>query len=98
MDVHIWAPNGQEVKACVDTGPLHIASLVGTPVVQLMGPTHPVENAVYRGTPSRMVKVHMECSPCRKGCAAATCMHRIEPLSVLVAARQLLKGPIEGAA
>jgi ADP-heptose:LPS heptosyltransferase len=36
-----------------DTGPLHVASLVGTPVVQLLGPTDPVENLPWPGTPSR---------------------------------------------
>ncbi|MCH2172384.1 glycosyltransferase family 9 protein [Myxococcota bacterium] len=81
-----------------DTGPLHIASLAGTPVVQLLGPTHPVENAVYRGTPSRTVSARMECSPCRRGCADVTCMRLIEPSSVLVAARQLLDSNVVGVA
>jgi ADP-heptose:LPS heptosyltransferase len=39
-----------------DTGPLHLASLVGTPVVQLLGPTDPVENAPWPGTPSRTLR------------------------------------------
>jgi ADP-heptose:LPS heptosyltransferase len=39
-----------------DTGPLHVAALVGTPVVQLLGPTDPVENAPWPGTPSRRVR------------------------------------------
>ena len=57
-----------------DTGPLHVASLVGTPVVQLLGPTDPVENAPWPGTPSRTVRLPVACSPCRRGCAAAPCM------------------------
>ena len=36
-----------------DTGPLHVAALVGTPIVQLLGATDPVENAPWPGTPSR---------------------------------------------
>lgn len=36
-----------------DTGPLHVAALVGTPVVQLLGATDAVENAPWPGTPSR---------------------------------------------
>lgn len=39
-----------------DTGPMHVASLVGTPVVQLLGPTHPVENAPWVETPSRTIE------------------------------------------
>ncbi|TFG94370.1 MAG: lipopolysaccharide heptosyltransferase family protein [Myxococcales bacterium] len=36
-----------------DTGPLHVAALVGTPIVQLLGATDPVESAPWPGTPSR---------------------------------------------
>ena len=73
-----------------DTGPMHVASLVGTPVVQLLGPTDPVENEPWSATPSRTVRVPLACSPCRRGCAAATCMRSIRPRSVLEAARELL--------
>ena len=73
-----------------DTGPLHVASLVGTPVVQILGPTDPVQNAPYAGTPSRSVRVPVACSPCRRGCAAVTCMRLIPPETIVTAARQLL--------
>lgn len=76
-----------------DTGPLHLASLVGTPAVQLLGPTDPVENAPWRGTPSRTVRVAVGCNPCRRGCAAATCMRVIPPEEVVAAARALLAAP-----
>ncbi len=61
-----------------DSGPLHIASLVGTPVVQILGPTDPVENAPYGGTRHRSVRVPVACSPCRRGCDAAPCMRRVD--------------------
>jgi len=73
-----------------DTGPLHVASLVGTPVVQILGPTDPVQNAPYAGTPARSVRVPLACSPCRRGCAAASCMRLIPPLAIVSAARELL--------
>ncbi len=73
-----------------DTGPLHVASLVGTPVVQILGPTDPVENAPWPGTPSRTVRVPVACSPCRRGCAAATCMRVVPAEVVIAAARELL--------
>jgi ADP-heptose:LPS heptosyltransferase len=75
-----------------DTGPMHVASLVGTPVVQLLGPTHPVENRPWERTPSRTVRVPLACSPCRRGCSAATCMQVIAPEGVVAAARELLAG------
>jgi ADP-heptose:LPS heptosyltransferase len=80
-----------------DSGPLHVASLVGTPVVQLMGPTDPVENAPWSGTPSRQVRLPVLCSPCRSGCPAATCMRSITPDAVLAAARELLEACAEPA-
>ena len=73
-----------------DSGPLHLASGVGIPVVQIIGPTDPVENAPDTRTPSRTVRVGLSCSPCRRGCAAATCMTMIPPAAVLAAARELL--------
>jgi 3-deoxy-D-manno-octulosonic-acid transferase/heptosyltransferase-1 len=73
-----------------DTGPMHVASLVGTPVVQLLGPTDPVENQPWERTPSRSVRVPVACSPCRRGCAAAVCMRVIRPEQVVAAARELL--------
>lgn len=76
-----------------DTGPMHVASLVGTPVVQILGPTDPLENEPYPGTPSRSVRVPVGCNPCRRGCAAATCMQVVPPESVAAAARELLAAP-----
>jgi heptosyltransferase I len=73
-----------------DSGPMHVASAVGTPVLQLLGPTDPVENAPYAGTPSRTLRVEVGCNPCRRGCAAATCMRLIPAARVLAAARELL--------
>jgi ADP-heptose:LPS heptosyltransferase len=73
-----------------DSGPLHLASLCGTPVVQIMGPTDPVENAPFPGTASRRVRVPVPCSPCRRGCAAAPCMREIPPERVIAAAGELL--------
>jgi len=72
-----------------DTGPMHVASLVGTPVLQLLGPTDPVENAPWSATPSRTVRIQIACNPCRRGCDAAACMRAISPEQVLDAAREL---------
>lgn len=73
-----------------DSGPLHAASLVGTPVVQVMGPTHPVENTPWDRTPWRRVRIPVACSPCRRGCAAAHCLSVVPPETVARAALALL--------
>lgn len=75
-----------------DSGPMHVAALVGTPVVQLLGPTDPVENAPYPCTASRSVRVQVACNPCKRGCDAATCMRAIPANAVLAAVRSLLAG------
>jgi heptosyltransferase-1 len=62
-----------------DSGPLHAASLAGTPVLQLLGPTDPIHNEPWRSSPSRRVHVPLPCSPCRRGCAEAACMRAIPP-------------------
>jgi heptosyltransferase I len=74
-----------------DTGPTHISSFVGTPVAVVFGPTDPVENEPYSGTPFRMVRVPSQCSPCReKTCTRADCFDGITPLMVAQAAGELL--------
>jgi ADP-heptose:LPS heptosyltransferase len=75
-----------------DSGPMHVAALVGTPVLQLLGPTDPIENAPYAGTASRTLRVQIACNPCKRGCSAATCMRLISAHDVLAAARELLGG------
>jgi ADP-heptose:LPS heptosyltransferase len=72
-----------------DTGPLHAASLHGVPVVQLLGPTHPVHNEPWSGTPSRRLHVPLACSPCRKGCPDVSCMKAISPTAVVEAILEL---------
>lgn len=73
-----------------DTGPMHLASLLGIPVIQLMGPTDPIENTPYEGTPWERVRIDIACNPCRHGCAAAPCMSLISPEEILRKAIRLL--------
>lgn len=73
-----------------DSGPLHIASAVGTPAIQLIGPTDPVENAPGGDVPSRQLRVDVPCSPCRRGCAAANCMMALPHEWIFEAACELL--------
>ena len=69
-----------------DSGPLHMASLLGTPVLQLLGPTDPVHNEPYAETPWRRAHVPVACSPCRRGCETVECM---KALTVELAWQQL---------
>ena len=48
-----------------DTGPMHLASAVGTPVVAIFGPSDPVRYAP-RGARDRVVRVDLACAPCNR--------------------------------
>ena len=72
-----------------DSGPLHAASLVGVPVVQLLGPTDPIHNEPWRYSPSRRVYFPLPCSPCRSGCADVACMRAIPPMLVVDEVRKI---------
>jgi lipopolysaccharide heptosyltransferase II len=74
-----------------DTGPMHIASLVGTPVVGIYGPTDPSVNAPYEGTPHVIVRKDLPCSPCRnRRCKDVKCVKAITSQDVLDAVKTLL--------
>ena len=81
-----------------DSGPLHAASLVGVPVVQLLGPTDPIHNEPWRNSPSRRVHFPLPCSPCRRGCADAPCMRAIPPALVVNQIRGLREGWVQSEA
>ncbi|MEM6454672.1 MAG: glycosyltransferase family 9 protein [Acidobacteriota bacterium] len=48
-----------------DTGPLHLAHALGTPVVCVLGPTDPARNGPYR-QPERCVYLRLPCSFCHR--------------------------------
>lgn len=48
-----------------DTGPMHLASVVGTPVTAVFGPSDPSRYAPT-GTHDRIVRVELPCAPCNR--------------------------------
>ncbi len=84
-----------------DSGVMHLAAAVGTPVVAIFGPSN--HQAWGPWTPegkSTLVRSAPQCSPCsyvdhhiglREGCAARTCMRMVTPPQVIAAAQSLLK-------
>jgi len=59
--------------------------------VAVFGPTDPIENEPYTGTPFRMVRVPSSCSPCRKkDCRQTDCFDGVTPHMVAEAAGELL--------
>lgn len=72
-----------------DTGPMHIASLMGTPVVVLYGPTDPIENEPF----GNHIKVRngVGCNPCHHySCKELHCMRSISVEDVFRATQKIL--------
>lgn len=73
-----------------DTGPLHLAVAMGTPVVALFGPTDPGYTGPH-GPGHRVVRQAVPCSPCfRRTCRTRVvephaCMRRLAPETVVQA-------------
>ena len=73
-----------------DSGPMHLAAAVGTPIVALFGPTDPVRTGPY-GSRHRIIRKGLSCSPCfRKRCAAPRCMTDIAVEEVFTAVKEML--------
>ena len=74
-----------------DSGPMHVAAAVGTPVVAIFGPTDPTLTGPY-GNHHVVLRAGIPCSPCFKGhCTNPVlmeCMKLITVEQVLAAARR----------
>lgn len=55
----------RRARICVtnDSGPMHLAAALGTPLVSVFGPTDPVWIGPYQ-RPQAVVRAGLECSPC----------------------------------
>ncbi|OPY91122.1 MAG: Lipopolysaccharide heptosyltransferase 1 [Syntrophus sp. PtaU1.Bin208] len=74
-----------------DSGPMHLAAAVGTPVVALFGPTDPVRTGPY-GEGHRVLRKGLACSPCfRKSCDHRTCMRDISVDEVFDAVKEVFE-------
>ena len=73
-----------DVLITCDTGPMHIASALNTPIVALFGPTHPTRTGPYEGR-FEILTGDVECAPCfRRKCAYDHhgCIEKITPEQV----------------
>lgn len=86
-----------------DTGPMHLAAAVGTPIVALFGPSDPRRYGPL-SPHQRVLHVHLPCSPCgqvrlppeRCRGHVPDCMDGITTDAVVAAARELLAEPRDG--
>jgi len=80
------------IVVCTDSGPMHLAAAVGTPVVALFGPTAPWRTGPY-GDVHRVLRVDRDCSPCfQKTCDTVDCMAELKVEDVFqIVSEQLYK-------
>ena len=82
-----------DLMITVDSGPMHIAAAVGTPVLALFGATDPARTGPLG--PACVLHRKLPCSPClQRRCAIADtlrCMRDIDVPEVLATARRMLK-------
>ena len=75
-----------------DSGPMHIAAAVGTPVIALFGPTDPLRTGPY-GKGHLVIRRGLPCSPCfLKKCDSMKCMSDISVDEVFHAVKEKLSG------
>lgn len=90
-----------QVVVANDSGPVHVATAVGTPVVAIFGPSnHRAWGPYPPGEPRNQVaREPVVCAPCihrghsfgtPAGCPARTCLAILEPETVLAAAHRAL--------
>jgi heptosyltransferase I len=73
-----------------DTGAMHLAAALGTPVVALFGPTAPWRTGPF-GPGHRVVRLGLACSPCFKRCCPEPrCLTDLTPEMVEAACEKIL--------
>jgi lipopolysaccharide heptosyltransferase II len=84
-----------------DSGPMHLAAALGTPVVAIFGPTDPVWVGPY-GSPRSVVRVGLPCSPCylrklRECPYDHACMKQVSAEMVIDRAHEILGDSVRAA-
>ncbi len=75
-----------------DSGPMHLAAAMGTPVIALFGPTDPSRTGPY-GKGHVVIRKELSCSPCfLKKCDSMECMYGITIEEVFHDVREKLSG------
>jgi ADP-heptose:LPS heptosyltransferase len=82
---------------CSDTGPLHLAAAVGTPVVGLYGGySNPAHTGPWMEEYRfKIIRSNLKCGPCKfvkrkKICWRANCIREIKPREVFAAIKELI--------
>lgn len=90
------ALSGARALISVDTGTMHLAMALATPVLALFGPTDPALTGPYsKKVRHKVLQSGVDCQPCvetplQKKCVFNRCMAALEPSQVFDACQQLI--------
>ena len=91
-----------DVMVSMDSGNMHLASLVGTPVVSIWGATHPYAGFMgWRQSSDHAVQLDLECRPCsifgNKPCRRGdyACLRNLKAEQICSAIQRTLSKPTE---
>ncbi|HZE20460.1 MAG TPA: lipopolysaccharide heptosyltransferase I [Desulfobaccales bacterium] len=75
-----------------DTGAMHLAAALGTPVAAIFGPTAPWRTGPF-GEGHQVVRLGLPCSPCfRRQCPVPLCLTELTPGMAAAACEKILSG------
>jgi heptosyltransferase-1 len=78
------------IAVTTDTGAMHLAAALGTPVTALFGPTAPWRTGPF-GDGHQVVRLNLPCSPCfKRQCPAPRCLNDLFPAMVEAACEKIL--------
>ena len=81
---------GAAFAVTTDTGPMHLAAALGTPVAALFGPTAPWRTGPF-GEGHEILRLELNCSPCfRRECPEPRCLLELAPEAVQAACNKIL--------
>jgi lipopolysaccharide heptosyltransferase I len=90
------------VMVTVDSGPMHLAAALGTPLVGLFGPTSPARTGPYGPGPRRILQEGLPCVPClSRRCGVPDerlCMQSLDAQRVAAEAMAIARPPAPGPA
>ena len=89
MDAELALMSHLDVMVSMDSGNMHLASLVNTPVVSIWGATHPLAGFMgWKQSEENAIQVDLPCRPCsvygNKPCYRKdyACLHNIQPNTI----------------
>jgi heptosyltransferase I len=78
------------IAVTTDTGAMHLAAALGTPVAALFGPTAPWRTGPF-GDGHQVVRLNLPCSPCfKRHCPDPRCLNDLFPAMVEAACEKIL--------